>query len=505
MTGRTGRAAVYNRYWTTGGGAEKYGGAVAEHLARRGPVELLTHEPFDRDALAERLSLDLSGCTVREVPHASAAVTDASRDVDLFVNVSHRSRDASAAARSLYVVHFPTAFGSAEPARADGAVVEWGTGFHQPDGRVVWTDGRASLLVTTDPDRPVDLTLLLGFQRPAAAGPAEVRVVVDGVVVASTALDRPRHPLERATGRALRVRVASPAPGVAAEVVLESGAFVPADVVGGDDRRTLGVPLAAVSVGRSALALLPGRALAPSTSMRWLDSYDAVVSNSAFTQEWVRRRWGAESAVLFPPVSLRSPAPKERVVLSVGRFFPTGQGHSKKQLEMVVAFRALVDGGLRDWELHLVGGCSDGGRGYLASVEAAAAGYPVVLHVNARGTELEQLTARASVYWHLAGLGEDPERDPDRLEHFGISTVEAMSAGAVPVVLAAGGLVETVRDGVDGFHVRDVAELVARTRDLTSDPARLAALSVSAAARARDFSVEAFGRRLDEVVDSLGR
>ena len=58
-------------------------------------------------------------------------------------------------------------------------------------------------------------------------------------------------------------------------------------------------------------------------------------------------------------------------MLSVGRFFPTGQGHSKKQLEMVAAFRALVDDGLRDWELHLVGGCSDGGRGYLASVEAA--------------------------------------------------------------------------------------------------------------------------------------
>lgn len=503
MTGRTGRAAVYNRYWTTGGGAEKYGGAVAEHLSRRGPVELLTHEPFDRDALAERLSLDLSGCTVREVPHASAAVTEASRGLDLLVNVSHRSRDASAAARSLYVVHFPTAFGSAEPARAEGAVVEWGTGFHQPDGRVTWTDGRATLHVTTDPGRPVDLTLLLGFQRPPAAGPAPVRVLVDGSEAAATVLARPRHPLERVTGRALRVRVVSPAEGVSAEVVLESGAFVPADVVGGDDRRTLGVPLAAVAVGRPPLALLPARALAPSTSMRWLDSYDAVVSNSAFTREWVRARWGADSEVLHPPVTLRVPARKDRVVLSVGRFFPTGQGHSKKQLEMVAAFRSLVDGGLRDWELHLVGGCSDGGRDYLAAVERAAAGYPVVLHVNASGAELEALTARASLYWHLAGLGEDPQRDPDRLEHFGISTVEAMSAGAVPLVVALGGLVETVRDGVDGFHVRDTDELAERTAQLVADPARLAALSSSAVARAKHFSTEAFGRRLDEVLAAL--
>ncbi len=117
--------------------------------------------------------------------------------------------------------------------------------------------------------------------------------------------------------------------------------------------------------------------------------------------------------------------------------------------------------------------------------------------------ELDALYARASVYWHLAGLDEDPEADPDRLEHFGISTVEAMSAGAVPVVLDRGGLVETVRDGVDGLHVDGTDALVRATARLVGDRARLAAMSESAVRRARDFAPEAFDAELQALLDAL--
>lgn len=498
------RAAVYNRFWSTGGGAETYGGALAQLLARRGPVELVAHEELDLSALGERLALDLSGCTVRVVPHTSRAVTGASRDCDLFVNVSHRSREASQAPRSLYVVHFPTSMG-ARPAPAGSPLprVEWGAGFHQPEGRTTWTDGAGTLLVTTEPGRPVDLTLMLGFARPAGAGPAEVQVLVDGEQAATTRLGAARTPLERWSGRSVRVRVTSPAPGVPVEVVVSSGGFVPADVAGGDDARTLGVPVVGVAVGRGAAARLTRGGLTPGSSTGWLDSYDALVANSQFTAGWVRQLWQRPAAVLHPPVPMRSVGDKEPVVLGVGRFFPRGRGHSKKQLELVQAFRRLVDGGLSGWTLHLVGGCSGGGRDYLQAVRAEAAGYPVELHVDASGAELDALYARASIYWHLAGLGEDPTRDPDRFEHFGISTVEAMSAGAVPVVLGAGGLVEIVRDGLDGVHIADPGQLAARTRELIEDTRRREELASAAVQRARDFSLEAFDARLEELLTRL--
>jgi hypothetical protein len=475
---------VYNRHWPAGGGAEAYGAAVAALLARGGPVELWGHQDFDRDALAERLAIDLSGCAVRVLPPSSAAVTRASRDVDLLVNVSHRSREASAARRSLYVVHFPTTLGAVTP----GAPITWGSGWHPPDGRVTWSDGAGQLVVT----RPTSLTVLLGFSRPE---PVEVTLLVDGEPAARTTLDRPRGPLERWSGRALTVRVPGPA-----VVTVASDAFVP----GAGDARSLGVPVLAAVAGSGARERLLRRAVPPTDSLAWLDSYDRLVANSAYTRQWVQRLWHRDSTVLHPPVSLRRAGVKEPVILGVGRFMPQGHGHSKKQLELVEAFKRLVDGGLRGWTLHLVGGRTGPGVGYFEAVRQAAAGYPVELHPDATGAELDALYARASVFWHTAGLGEDEQRHPDRLEHFGISTVEAMSAGAVPVVVRLGGLVETVRDGVDGHLVRDLAELVLRTRALIDAPEARAVMAAAAQERAREFGLPAFDARLQALLDELG-
>ncbi len=485
---------MYNRYWSTGGGAETYGGAVAELLSRRGQVELLAHEDLDTAALSERLALDLSRCSVRVVPPTSAAVTRAGADADLFVNVSHRSRDANGARRGLYVVHFPTSLGAASAGSAGASRLEWGTGFHPSDGRVTWTDGEGELLVVPAADRPTALTLLLGFARP---DDVEVRVLLEGQERAVTRLAGPRTPLERWSGRAVRLTVPAGDPARALRLTLVSSAFVP----GADDPRHLGVPVLGAALGRGAALRWARRSRPPAGSTAWLDSYDAVVSNAAFTQGWVRRRWQRGSDVLHPPVALRAPGAKEPVVLGVGRFFPRGKGHSKKQLELVQAFRRLQRPG---WSLHLVGGCAPDGQAYLETVRAEAEGLDVHLHPNASGAELADLYARASVFWHATGLGEDPDAHPDRLEHFGISVVEAMSAGAVPVVLRAGGLVETVRDGRDGVLVDDVEGFARETAALVDDPGRLTSLSASCRERARAFSLEAFDVRLQELLGRLG-
>jgi glycosyltransferase involved in cell wall biosynthesis len=194
---------------------------------------------------------------------------------------------------------------------------------------------------------------------------------------------------------------------------------------------------------------------------------------------------------------------KEPIILSVGRFFDVTHGHSKKQLELVRAFRQLHDAGVRDWSLHLVGGCGPDGRSYVERVRRAAEGYPVELHLDAKGQELESLYARASVYWHAAGLGEDAARDPVRLEHFGITTVEAMSAGAVPVVIGLAGQLETVRHGVDGFHFHTLDGLCSETRSLIVDDALRKDMARSAAQRARSFSIEAFQAGLSRIVEGL--
>ena len=146
--------------------------------------------------------------------------------------------------------------------------------------------------------------------------------------------------------------------------------------------------------------------------------------------------------------------------------------------------------------MAIVGGCDAANRDYALAVRRAARGLPVDVHINAPGALVEELLASASIYWHGAGLGEDPQRHPNRFEHFGISVVEAMAAGAVPLVFGAAGPAEIVRDGVDGRHWSTLGQLADQTVELVGDEAALASLSTSAIVRAADFSAAAFADRL---------
>lgn len=520
MGGATVRTAVYNRYWSTGGGAEKYGGVIAQILSGDGPLDLLTHEPVDVDWLAERLHLDLAKVDVRIVDDEPGAVTRASADYDLFVNVSYLSADKAGTTRSIYVVHFPAPLdGHLSPGRRMLTKVlggprhlesmEWGEGFHLRDPgprSVAWTSGEGTLRFVTSPGHRLHLSLVFGGQRPPQLGPTTVRVLVDGETRAEAEMTPPKSRLEAQRGTVAAVDIQSPDVDVPVEVKIVSDTFVPAEVLGTDDRRRLGVPLKALRFGHGPLARLTDRfptLLTGPVTAAWTRSYGALVSNSEFTRGWVDRWWGTDSEVLFPPVTMHEPAAKEPIILNVGRFFAAEHGHSKKQLELVKAFRQLCDRGTKGWALHLVGGCADAGRGYFEQVRQAAAGYPVELHPNAPGDELEALYGKASIYWHASGFGENPDKHPARLEHFGITTAEAMSAGAVPVVIGLAGQLETVRHGVDGYHFASLDGLCSQTEALIQDEALRTTMSASARKRAQEFSVEAFEGRLRAVVERV--
>ena len=517
------KVAVYDRYWPTGGGGEKFAAGIAAALASEHDVSLLAHADVDRAWLGERLDLDLTTVGVDVVDDLGVAA--ASEAYDLFVNASYLSWDASRARHGLYVVHFPgprperveaarrwLAGHAHGPLTGRAASAELGDRFYTPEATrrhgIRWTGGDADIVVRAPDDGPVPVTVLLGRYVPAAVGPVEVVAEHDGRALGRAVVEAPASKLDRRRSVALRFTIDVRA-GEPVRVDLRCRSWVPAEVGIGTDTRPLGVPVIGVHAGggwRERVARAAPVLSGPTGRPTHLDSYDRVLANSRYTQDWIERLWRRPSDVLYPPVTLVEPGEKDPVIVSVGRFFLPGTGHNKKQLEMVGAFRSLVEsGGADGWEYHLVGGCSPEHRPYLEAIRAAAEGLPVVVHADAPGAELRALYARASIFWHAAGLGEDPDRHPDRYEHFGITTVEAMSAGAVPVVIDAAGQVEIVDQGVSGYRFAGIDGLVAHTLHLIADPEWRATMGAAARRRAESFGWDVFRGRLRAVVEDVAR
>jgi glycosyltransferase involved in cell wall biosynthesis len=233
---------------------------------------------------------------------------------------------------------------------------------------------------------------------------------------------------------------------------------------------------------------------------RRLAGYQQRVAISEFAREWARRRWNVECEVIHPPVDTKFDAEvKVDLILSVGRF--ATRGHSKNQLEMLDAFNSL-SGELRDWEYFCVGAVDDSAsaRAYVARARSIADGRCAHVLTDIDRTRLKQLYQRSKIFWHAAGYGEDEEKYPERSEHFGIATVEAMAAGCVPIVINKGGQRDIVQHGANGFLWNSLEEMREYTLRVARDDHLRTRMSAAARERAQRFSTERFIRAFAQLV-----
>jgi glycosyltransferase involved in cell wall biosynthesis len=185
---------------------------------------------------------------------------------------------------------------------------------------------------------------------------------------------------------------------------------------------------------------------------------------------------------------------KKIMILGVGRFF-TG-GHAKRQDLMIEAFKQLVV--LHpEAELHLAGSLSTESefRTYFFDLQEAAKGLPIFFHPNVSLEQLARLYAEASLYWHLSGYGVDEAKEAYRCEHFGITIVEAMSAGCIPLVVNRGGPSDIVRSGVTGHVFESLDDLVKISDQILSAPeddVEIAAMRKAAIEASRQYGNENF-------------
>ena len=224
-----------------------------------------------------------------------------------------------------------------------------------------------------------------------------------------------------------------------------------------------------------------------------------IVCNSKYTVDHIDSRLQKRASVIYPPVS-QVPSQnkkKKKIILSVGRFTPVHE--AKKQSVLIEAF-IKMEKRIPDWTLVLCGGMLPGDARYLSELKARAVGHQIVIQENIAFDALQQAYQSASLYWHAAGFGE---LNPMYHEHFGITTVEAASAGVVPLVYAGGGQKEIIYDGVNGLLWNTQSELIEKTLSVISNKDNYISLQKEARLIWKRYSTEVFEQSYDALLASF--
>lgn len=223
-----------------------------------------------------------------------------------------------------------------------------------------------------------------------------------------------------------------------------------------------------------------------------LASYERIFCNSGFSRRWIRTRLDVEAEVLelfsdFDP----PPGPKAPIVLHVARIVP-----EKGAAECIELWRRIESRVPADWRLVIAGATAGWSPpGYPERLRRSARGLRVELRFDLPHDSLRELMAGASIFVHLAGLGQRASR-PQLFEHFGLTAVEAMRSRCAPVLFRGGGFLDLVRGPDHGVLVDSLDEAAGAVARLAADAAACRAVGEAARAAAERFSTDAFAARL---------
>lgn len=504
------RAGIYDRWLSTLGGGEQVVFAYAQALRDFGyKTDILTHGIIDKKKAVNKMNVDLEDINIVYLPEKSSAETSQyTEDYDLFINTSHLDYFPSRAKINILSVFFPgQIFLTLGEYLKRGVVIPSlkiifiypiryeGFKYDEEQKRVIYKwIGKKSSIVFSKPVKKISLELFIENLSFTTLEQIQFYTKDQEIFATNKFINHRNNTITYHFNLDKRSSITIKLP----KTKYENKIALTRLTIKGFRYLLYNQFKKLFPVWEMRLHGGPGI-----TPRSHLESYDEIVTISQFCNKWINNYWRLPSTILYPPVNTKQFKPakrKKNIIINIGRFFVTG--HNKKQLDLVKVFKKLSDQeSIRDWELHLVGSVQKGGKHqeYYEQVKKEAHGSPIHIHTDMPFNELQQLLSESKIYWHATGLDEDENKNPILFEHFGITTVEAMASGCVPVVIDAGGQSEIVTEK-SGLKWKTRDQLLDLTAKLIKDKPLYARLQKGAINRSKHFSRESFKRNFKKII-----
>lgn len=232
-------------------------------------------------------------------------------------------------------------------------------------------------------------------------------------------------------------------------------------------------------------------------------SYRLFLTNSEFTKFHAKKEWGVDSTVLTPPIDMETVSEevllkKKPYLLMVGRIVP-----DKRIGEIVNFFETIQNESvLKNFKLIIAGNKDNSSTDFYDELKAKEIGGRIEIYSDLPYSRLVELYKQSLIFIHAKGYKESDD-NPMKMEHFGMTTVEAMANGCIPLVINKAGQIEIVEQGISGYCWNNLDELRIQLLSLLKKTQEIKKMQYSAIERSKKYLYKNFQDNIYKIFDVL--